>query len=214
MTIQTKITASAIRLTLFFFLSATSVWALAGSAIMANQVAPVVSVTVNASESVAGPRQYYTQVERIWQESLAMCSGRFDETGRLLKRAIYILEADAEIDRTDVTTAQHNLAGFYVHQQRLIQADTLFRKTLAKWKAAPAQQRLQITASLNELGNEYLAQHRLEEARLQFELVIELLEDDFGRDHPYVRSAMAALEKLKSEQAKLGERKGFDQRMF
>lgn len=55
MTIQTKITASAIRLTLFFFLSATSVWALAGSAIMANQVAPVVSVTVNASESVAGP---------------------------------------------------------------------------------------------------------------------------------------------------------------
>lgn len=183
-------------------------------------------------------RQHYTQAERTWQESLAiheqilgkmhpsiasrlndlaglaMRDGRFDETEQLLKRALHILEADAATERTDVAIARHNLADFYVHRQRPAEADALYRKALADWKAVPAPQRLQIAASLNEVGRGYLDQRRLEEARSQFELVIGLLEEDYGQDHPDVRSARTALDNVNSAQEKLGQREVFDQRMF
>lgn len=57
MTMQTKLTARAIPLMLFFSLWSISVWAPAGSAIVARQAAPEDSATVNAGESVAGPQE-------------------------------------------------------------------------------------------------------------------------------------------------------------
>lgn len=169
-------------------------------------------------------QQHYDQAERTWRESLSireqilgnthpsiaprlkdlaglvMHDGRFDETEQLLKRLIHILEADTGPDRMDIATAQHILADFYVSRHRKNEADELYRRVLADWKAAPTQKRLLIAAKLYELGNEYLSQLRLEEARPQFELVLGLLENDFGADHLYVRGARTALIKLKSEQ--------------
>jgi len=169
-------------------------------------------------------QQHYEQAERTWRESLSirekilgnthpslaprlkdlaglvMHDGRFDETEQLLKRLIHILEADTGPDRMDIATAQHILADFYVSRHRKNEADELYRRVLADWKTAPTQKRLLIAAKLYELGNEYLSQLRLEEARPQFELVLGLLENDFGADHLYVRGARTALVKLKSEQ--------------
>lgn len=68
---------------------------------------------------------------------------------------------------------------------------------LTELRTAPTQQRLQIAADLYELGNEYLSQLQLEEARSQFELILGLLEGDFEEDHPYVRGAQDGLNKLK-----------------
>ena len=183
-------------------------------------------------------RQNYVQAEHTWQSSLtiyeqvlgkmhpaiaprlndlaglAMYDGRFDETEELLKRAIDILDADADTDRTDIAIAQHNLADFYIQRQRPAEADELYRKALADWKAIPMQQRLQIADSLNKLGDGYLEQRRPAEAKSQYELVIELLKEESGPDHPYVRSAQIALDKLNSEQSGLGESREFDQKMF
>lgn len=171
-------------------------------------------------------QQHYEQAERTWRESLSireqilgnthpsiaprlkdlaglvLHDGRFDETEQLLKRLIHILEADTGPDRMDIATAQHILADFYVSRQRQNEADELYRRALMNWKAVPAQQRLRIAANLYEIGNDYLSQLRLQEARAQFELVLELLENDYGADHLYVRGAKTALVKLKSEQEK------------
>ena len=177
-------------------------------------------------------QQYYEQAERTWRESLsirerilgdmhpslvprllglagiAMHDERFNETEELLKRSIQILEPD----HTGIAAVQHTLADFYVNQQRTSEADALYRLALADWKAGPAQKRLQIAANLYELGNEYLSQLRLEEARPQFELVLGLLEDGFGSDHLYVRGARTALDKLKASKKSSSETSGLVQR--
>lgn len=145
---------------------------------------------------------------------LAMRDGRADESEQLLKRALHILEVNADTDHTDVATAKHNLADFYVDLHRTVEAEVLYSEALEVWKAGSAQQRLQLAAGLNELGNEYLSQSRLAGAKSQFELVIGLLKEDFGADHQYVRYARVALDKLKSEQDKFGEREQLDQGVF
>lgn len=176
----------------------------------------------------------YAQAEGVWRKSLAMREqilgdmhpslaprlkdlaglvmheGRFDETEQLLKRLVHILEVDAGPDRTDIAAAKHILADFYVSRARMDEANELYSMTLADWKTAPAPQRLRIAANVYELGNEYLAQLRMEEARPQFELVLGLLEDEYGDDHLYVRGARAALDKLKSGQEKHSSNAAFD----
>ncbi len=142
---------------------------------------------------------------------LAMRDGRFDETEQLLVRTIHILQADVESDQSDVTAARHVLADFYVNRQRMGEADALYQWVLAEWRVAPAQQRLEIAANLYELGNEYLSQLRLEEARSQFELILGLLEGDLEEGYMHISNARTALNKLNVAQKKQDEEGARDQ---
>ncbi|MCW9088004.1 MAG: tetratricopeptide repeat protein [Gammaproteobacteria bacterium] len=176
-------------------------------------------------------QQRYEKAEQIWRASLSlrerilgemhpslaprlkdlaelsMLNQRFDETEKLLKRTIHILESNEQSDHQEITIAQHILADFYVFRQRTDEANKLYAMVLADWRSAPEQQRLRIAANLYKLGNEYLAQQRHEGARSQFELILGLLEEDFGPGHRYVRSAKMALKKMASEKTRQGVNK-------
>lgn len=135
---------------------------------------------------------------------LSMLNQRFDETEKLLKRTIHILESDDQTDHKEITIAQHILADFYILRQRTDEANELYAMVLADWKSAPEEQRLRIADNLYKLGNEYLAQQRYEGARSQFELILNLLEEDVGAGRRYVRGAKMALKRMAEEKTKQG----------
>jgi tetratricopeptide (TPR) repeat protein len=108
----------------------------------------------------------------------------------------------------------HNLGDFYTNQKRFPEAEDLYHQALAIWEATPAKFRLQLAVYLNELGNFYHSQNRLDEARPQFDLVITLLNDEFGQDHPYISAARTGLEALKNAREKHSEVSNFSQRLF
>ena len=148
----------------------------------------------------------------------AMKDRRFDEAEKLLKRTLHILKTSSDTSsdtaHPDAAIAMHNLGDFYTSQKRFSEAEDLYRQALTIWVVTPAKFRLQLAVYLNELGNFYQSQNRLDEARPQFDLVITLLSDEFGQDHPYISVARTGLEALKDAREKRSEVSNFSQRLF
>lgn len=181
---------------------------------------------------------HYKQAERTWQDSLAIrekalghnhpsiapllndlaglaiLGGRFGETEQLLVRALHTVQENSGSDSSLIAIASHNLADFYMEQRRADEAEVFYRAALDAWKGGTRQQRLQVSAKLNELGNQYLSAGRFPEAGSQFRLVIGLLEKDFGNENPHLQGARMGLEKLETLHGSSGEGDGLNQWMY
>ena len=126
-----------------------------------------------------------------------------DKAEELLMRSLHIQQTAHGDERPQVARAMHKLANFYRSQQKnLAQAESLYQHAVDIWQADKSgDRRLDLAASLEGLGELYVAQGNLDDARDQLEKMQALLEQVLGEEHPVIDAARNRLARLDNKRA-------------
>lgn len=196
---QSKITAGAMRLTLFFYLLSASAGAVAGSVILGQQTAPVDSVMAGAVESAALPQAgafssstvtpTVALLEKVRQNgrqqaaeaafSLAVVAIEkkdFAAAGLLIQEALQLQPSDPGYLQVAASLA--------IQKGDLAEAEAYQVKTLEVAQAVLGTEDIRISLLMDDLGTIYLAQGHYEQAERTWRKSIAIREQILGNMDP------------------------------
>jgi len=114
-----------------------------------------------------------------------------------------ILHKATEIDRQTVEAdSLNNLAMLYKDQDKYVEAEPLYRRSLEIREKTLGPNHLDVAASLNDLAEIYYYQVKYAEAEPLYRRSLEIREKTLGPDHPDVARSLSSLALLYLEQSK------------
>jgi tetratricopeptide (TPR) repeat protein len=137
--------------------------------------------------------------------TLSQTLGHYQESEKLLKRALEIMEKSLKPDDPDVATSLNNLASLYHNQGKYGEAEPLYQRALAIYEKALGPEYTYVATALNNLAGLYQDQGKYGEAEPLYKRALAIDEKAMGPEHPLVATGLNNLAGLYYAQGKHGE---------
>jgi tetratricopeptide (TPR) repeat protein len=144
--------------------------------------------------------------------NLSRTLGHYQESEKLLKRALELREKSLKPDDPALATSLNNLALLYAAQGKYGEAEPLHKRALATLEKALGPEHPQVATNLSNLASLYADQGKHQEAEPLYERALAIDEKALGPEHPHVAICLNNLAELYREQGKYKEAEPLYQR--